>query len=151
MYEARGAAVGAAAGPAKSPQSAASRCALPGSLCTNLSAKSSSLSNPCAFSKPAVCKNADRCSNVGRASNSSRNQAATLWSETGVTCYRFKSTGGIETSTRSELRIISYTPGGMDSIAKPPRSSVAVMESSDSLCSSWTLKDPSSPSLWDKT
>src|SRR5918994_2165121 len=60
--------------------------------------------------------------------------------ETGVTSYTFSSTGAIETSTRSVLRIISYTPDGMDSNAKAPRSSVAVMPSSLSLCNSWTLK-----------
>src|SRR5919112_913956 len=56
--------------------------------------------------------------------------------ETGVTSYTFSSTGAIETSTRSVLRIISYTPDGMDSNAKAPRSSVAVMPSSLSLCNS---------------
>src|SRR5918994_807306 len=71
--------------------------------------------------------------------------------ETGVTSYTFSSTGAIETSTRSVLRIISYTPDGMDSNAKAPRSSVAVMPSSLSLCNSWTLKDPSSTSSRGKT
>src|ERR671912_543192 len=70
--------------------------------------------------------------------------------ETGVTSYTFSSTGAIETSTRSVLRIISYTPDGMDSNAKAPRSSVAVMPSSVWLCNSWTLKDPSSTSLQGK-